>query len=389
MKKELICLVVLAVLAGGCSTNSTPTAAAQVEPTLAPADNVEAEGKLIPDPGVELAFMQTGVVAEVDAAAGQKVVKGQVLARLVGYENAKASLETAKAGLMNAEQALTDLKRAGLQSTGDTGVALKEARKAYDREASGWSIGNRDDATDLELALDDYIQAEKDVHEGWQDVIDLLGKDETNPKRMNAESDLKRNEASLADAYTRLQQAAGRQTIPMEEKQAKIMAAIGKYEQVRAADSRIGVDGVDQEKLELAQAAVDAAQANLSAARETAGACEITAPFDGTLLSINLNQGETAPAGAPAAYLADPIHWTVETKDLAEVDINRVAVGQKAVVKLDGLPGETFGAKVTKINPVGREYLGDMTYQVTLTLDQPDPRFLWNMTAVVTIQTGK
>jgi hypothetical protein len=27
-----------------------------------------------------------------------------------------------------------------------------------------------------------------------------------------------------------------------------------------------------------------------------------------------------------------------------------------------------------------------MTYKVTIALDQPDPRFMWNMTATVTIE---
>ena len=40
---------------------------------------------------------------------------------------------------------------------------------------------------------------------------------------------------------------------------------------------------------------------------------------------------------------------------------------------------------MTAIDPVGQEYLGDMTYKVTVTLDKVDPRFMWNMTATVNI----
>ncbi len=79
----------------------------------------------------------------------------------------------------------------------------------------------------------------------------------------------------------------------------------------------------------------------------------------------------------------------VETKDLAEIDIARLALGQSAIVKLDAFPGEEFRATLTALDPVGREYRGDMTYQVTLTLDQADSRFLWNMTATVNMDTGQ
>jgi hypothetical protein len=48
--------------------------------------------------------------------------------------------------------------------------------------------------------------------------------------------------------------------------------------------------------------------------------------------------------------------------------------------------GEEFRGTVSEIDPVGREYLGDMTYKVTITLEKPDPRFLWNMTAIVNIE---
>jgi multidrug efflux pump subunit AcrA (membrane-fusion protein) len=96
--------------------------------------------------------------------------------------------------------------------------------------------------------------------------------------------------------------------------------------------------------------------------------------------------GEIATPGAPIAFLADTSRWTVETKDLAEIDIARVALGQSVTVKLDALPGEEFNGSVTAIDPVGQEYLGDMTYKVTITLEKVDPRFLWNMTAAVDIQ---
>jgi hypothetical protein len=58
-------------------------------------------------------------------------------------------------------------------------------------------------------------------------------------------------------------------------------------------------------------------------------------------------------------------------------------------VKLDAFPGEEFSATVSTIDPVGKEYLGDMTYKVTVTLDNADDRFMWFMTATVNTPTAE
>jgi hypothetical protein len=103
------------------------------------------------------------------------------------------------------------------------------------------------------------------------------------------------------------------------------------------------------------------------------------------LLSLDLTVGESVAPTLPIAFLADTSVWTVETKDLAEIDVANVAIDDPVTIKLDAFPGEEFKGTVVEIDPVGREYLGDMTYKVTIALDEPDPRFLWNMTATVNI----
>jgi hypothetical protein len=72
---------------------------------------------------------------------------------------------------------------------------------------------------------------------------------------------------------------------------------------------------------------------------------------------------------------------------LAEVDVAKVSIRDLVMVKMDAFVNEEFTGKVTKIDPVGMLYLGDMTYRITVQLDEPDPRFLWNMTAVITVNT--
>ena len=87
----------------------------------------------------------------------------------------------------------------------------------------------------------------------------------------------------------------------------------------------------------------------------------------------------------PVAFLGNMESWKVETKDLAEIDVANVSIGDMVIIKLDAFSGEEFSGTVTEVDSVGREYLGDMTYKTTITLAESDPRFRWNMTATVTI----
>jgi HlyD family secretion protein len=143
--------------------------------------------------------------------------------------------------------------------------------------------------------------------------------------------------------------------------------------------------GVDTDQLPVLEARLIAAKAHAVAAEAALELYELRAPFDGILLRLDLEISEAVTPTLPIAFLADTSRWIVETKDLAEIDAAKVSIGDPVTVKLDAFPDEAFPGKVTEIDPVGREYLGDMTYKVTILLDEPDPQFLWNMTATVNI----
>ena len=72
--------------------------------------------------------------------------------------------------------------------------------------------------------------------------------------------------------------------------------------------------------------------------------------------------------------------WKVEIKDLVEINVADIALGDTVTVKLDSFPDEEFSGIVTEIDSVGKLYVGDMTYQITISLDESDPRLMWNMT---------
>jgi len=80
----------------------------------------------------------------------------------------------------------------------------------------------------------------------------------------------------------------------------------------------------------------------------------------------------------------------IKTKNLTELDVVYVAMGQPARVTSDALPDQPLPGHVLRIDPQGSNYLGDVIYTVVVALDVPAPSWLrWGMTVQVDIsKTG-
>jgi len=389
MKRTFLSILVLtAVLITACGNGNTPVSTAVPVADETSSNTVTAEGTLLPARSAELAFAQGGVVKEILVQPGEQVAEGDVIARLIGIESVQAELAAAKLEHTLAQQSLDAIHRNALLTSSQTEQALLNAQKAYETEANGWNLGNTDDASDLELKLDDYVTIEKD-HRAAQEKLDsLLNLDKDDHERVDAQEDFDKEKDSLAQAYTELLSAVSENDQTLDEKLTDLLTAIANLEVARETQSRLDDSNLDPEKLAAAEARLEAATAHVNAAEGAIELYELRASINGILLSLDLTVGEAVAPTHPIAFLANTSRWIVETKDLAEIDAGKVSIGDPAIIKLDAFPEEEFTGAVTKINPVGKLYLGDMTYQITITLDETDARFLWNMTATVTVNTA-
>ena len=388
MKRTFLSILTLsALLITACNGIGTAV------PTAEPAANetnpttVTAEGTLLPEQTAELAFPQGGVVKEILIQPGEQVVEGEVIARLIGIESVQVELTTAKLEQTLAQQALDSIHRNALLTSSQTEQALLSAQKAYENEANGWNPGNRDKATDLELSIEDYVIAEEDYRDALQKLNDVLYLNEDDRDRRDAQEDFEAEKESLAEAYADLKTVLAENEKSLDEEITALLSAISNLESARELQARIDDSNLDPEILAAAEARLDAANAHVAAAESAIEYYELRAPFSGSLINADLTLGEAAPPMTPVAFIADTSHWVVKTKDLAEVDVAKVSVEDSVTVKLDAFPDEEFTGMVTEINPIGKIYLGDMTYQITITLNETDARFLWNMTAVVSVRT--
>jgi HlyD family secretion protein len=146
--------------------------------------------------------------------------------------------------------------------------------------------------------------------------------------------------------------------------------------------------GTDQVHLESSQAEADRAQALLDSANTTlATQSTLVAPFDGTIVSVDISPAETVVPGRLIITMGDLSRWQVETKDLSERDVPRVQIGQTASAFVDSL-GKEFSGKVVDISRISSTVGGDVVFKVTIDLDQQPQGLLWGMSADVSIQTG-
>ena len=141
--------------------------------------------------------------------------------------------------------------------------------------------------------------------------------------------------------------------------------------------------------IEVAQNDVASAQALLDSAKAVLAAqSDLTAPFAGTVVSVDISPYETVSPGQIVMVLGDLSKYRIETTDLSERDIVRVKVGQPATVFVEAL-GEQFDGKVVDIARTSTEIGGDVVYKVTIELDKQPDGLLWGMSADVDINVGE
>ena len=145
--------------------------------------------------------------------------------------------------------------------------------------------------------------------------------------------------------------------------------------------------GTDQEHIDSAQADVESAQASFDSANAMLAQAMLTAPFNGTIASIEISPAETVISGQVVIMMGDLSNFQIETTDLSERDVTDVQVGQPARASVPAL-NQTLTGKVVDVARVSTTVGGDVVYKVTIQLDKQPQNLLWGMTADVQIDTG-
>ena len=135
--------------------------------------------------------------------------------------------------------------------------------------------------------------------------------------------------------------------------------------------------GVDKAAIMQQQAAVNAAKVNL-------GYTSIISPVDGTVVSRNVDLGQTVAASfqTPTLFLIaqDLTKMQVDT-NVSESDVGPVLVGQKAGFTVDAFPERTFWGVVSQVRQSPITVQNVVTYDVVIAVSNPELLLKPGMTA--------
>lgn len=211
-------------------------------------------------------------------------------------------------------------------------------------------------------------------------------------------------DANVAQATASYQQAVNN----LESAKNQKLSAEAEY---RVADKKDDKDDdaytkrqlvVIENKIALAQGEIVQAQKNLSASAisyrnivSDAGKRKVTSPIDGTIIEVSIKNGDELGSSSNNASQSAVIVGDLSTLKaeipVNEVDITKVAVGQKVSITLDALEGTEFTGEVEKIDSIGVATSGVVNYGVTVKFDKLDEKMkpTMSVSAVIAVSEKK
>ncbi len=313
-----------------------------------------------------LTWGTSGTVENVEVGIGDHVAADQVLANLK-LNSLPQNVILAQVDLQDAQNAL-DLDLA------EKAKALAEAQDAVDQaDRDLYNLTHPGKQVDIDQAFANMVLAKDKLDNARDDYEPYANKPENNLTRANY-------------------------LLRFTEAQKEYDSAVRIYNAFTGTANATDT-AVAQGQLSLAQGQLDIAQrdyddavaglpnsseARVAAAESALNLSHVEAPFDGVITDAFPMPGDQVTAGVVAFQLDDLSKLLVDVQ-VSEVDINRVQVGQDAVITFDAAPDKEYHGKVTGVALAGTIDSGVVNFRVTVELTDADEAVHPSMTAAVNI----
>jgi HlyD family secretion protein len=355
-------------------------------------------GSYIAAATASIGFDTSGQIVEMNAVIGNKVEKGQVLARLestsaqIAYDQAQRTflnltspsaiataenaVATAETALVSARQTLTYIISPTVfsyeQKLADAEQALIDAQK---EAQSNPSAENTAKVTSAQTVVD---KVQKNLNGAWyyyrnSYVPDIFTVEQRTPgSRKTTKYIAAPTDAGIASAraeYTLAQAALV---------EAKDYLTALKGEELPAGATGTSLNAFEQAKLDV------------QTAQSTLNSLQLVAPISGMITAVSAGLGDTVASGT-IITISDVSKVTLDFY-LDETDFDKVAVGYPVSVVFDSLPDLTFSGKVTSVDPSLSDQNGTNLIKGTAVLNSISPAtrdtLLLGMSAAVDVIGG-
>ncbi|NLG95945.1 MAG: efflux RND transporter periplasmic adaptor subunit [Chloroflexi bacterium] len=341
--------------------------------------SVGATGTVRANQTAVLNWQLTGRVGEVTVAVGDLVQEGQALAHL-DEKSLPQTVILARADLVEARRALDRLLNSDL-ARAQARQALVAAQKEYEdalekRESKNYARASEatiDEARASLVIAQDAVTRATELY----DKVDDLPED--NPVRAEAFSQLAAARKNRDRAQANLNYLLGKpDQTEIDEADARVALAEANLKDAEREWERLK-DGPDPDDIAAAEARVAAIEATLEQ-------ITLEAPFAGTVTEVNIKPGDQANPAA-AAFRVDDLSRLLVDVQITEVDINRIHVGQPAMMTFDAIPGVEYSGRVIEVGRVGNAAQGVVNFVATIHIENADGAVRPGMTAAVNIIT--
>ncbi|MGQ9597925.1 MAG: HlyD family efflux transporter periplasmic adaptor subunit [Anaerolineae bacterium] len=351
-------------------------------------ETLEFTGRASPVQEQELFFETNGNVSDVYVARGDWVTAGDLLAELeisdlqkqltqktINLETARLRLEEAQiqateaitTTLMKLDEAKRNLQQTKISSANDLAAARAAVASAETNLANAklnLTIVQNSDVVVKNVRDREYEAAWWEAFYGEclkkyeagqidKDRLDLeynnllAAKERLEAARAQASLALSQAEAQVSQAEESLRQAKVKlaelqsQSAVANAEAALRQAELDYAQAVAAADP-------DSYNLRLLTLEVEQVQLDIQDLENQIAKARLVAPFDGQVLSLNIEAGDAVQAYSTVGVLADPTKLEI-TAELSSDELSQMALNQKAEITLRNRPGETFSGVVRQL----------------------------------------
>jgi RND family efflux transporter MFP subunit len=299
-----------------------------------------------------LASKSTGRIVFLQVREGDRVTKGEVIARLDPTEmlaNLRQYQETARADQVKVVQAKIQYQQSVVNSrlSVDTATAaLKSANASLERTR----LGQRPEATaqahqQLIQQQANYDNAQKAYN---REVVLFNGGAVAQADLDNALA-TRDTQKALLEYYTQAYSVAQKGGWDIDIRTAQLTVEQQTLA-LKNAQANLANAVINKESIVSYQAQLAAALEQVKAQKQELADLNIVSPINGLVVSRSVDPGQTVSAGTTLVEV-DDLTSTYFQPLVSEVDLSSVHVGDFVDVTLDAYPGKSFKGKVAVIYP--------------------------------------